>query len=902
MLNIGNIVFQNPYFLILLLTFPFFWKYLRSSPLPPSLVKFPAIILVSNHKSIDNTPEKNSFFILLLRILIFIILVLVLSKPKFGKINHSKFEQLVIIDNSWTSSANWNDRKSKIKELLKSYKFSNFNFTIMSTTQHSKNDILNVTTNNYEEAKEFLHKLKPFPWEPNYELVKKNLKNKEKNFDSVFWFTESIINIEKKKLYEFLKQDNLFIVSSLNENLPPILKLNTQSNETYEFEITHLDEGISNGFIDAYDKNRRLLFRFKYNEKFEKDGEFFKTNVNLVLPVYLKNKVDFFQVNSIRTPSTVVYLNKWEKNKLVGLSTLNSNKNIQELDKGNYYVKKALEKNYKIVEDNLENLLAQNLKIIYIDDSYLIEKSLEKKLLTWLKNGGTLIKLSGKKLIRELNLGNENFFDFTFSLLKESSNLGKNLSLKNFLKIREFDNRSPFFGLVIPNEIKIKKYIQSNVKKSENIETLANLENGASLISAMNFGKGKMILFHVPCNLDWSNLCFSYLFVDLNERIINSIKGFKEENERILKPYLSINGFGELEKPYPESLNIIKNLVQKQVKVKYDKPPGLYKDSNGIYALNLSDSLDYNFKKFEFEEKIFSINTLNHKGSDLQNILISIVFILFILENLFIMISKQAINFNIKKNFKFLFVFLLIPTNLIATEKSIFSLVSSNKIGYVITKNKNINEINENGLISLSNFITQKTAAIMELPEPIDFYTDELYYYPLIYWSIIDENTNLDENEIKKINNYTKNGGLLIIDCKTQLNNILPDDCLKIFRNIFPLNFFSKFKVLNNSHAISKSFYLLNSFPGRRNNKVFVTSNESQKSDKGASIVLSNNHWTDSWALNKDKDFLFPLLDNIENQRTLSFRFGLNLLIHSLTGNYKTDQVHVPEILKRIED
>ena len=115
MLNIGNIVFQNPYFLIILLTLPFFWKYLKASPLLPSLEKFPAIVLVSNHKSIDNTPEKNSFFILLLRILIFIILVLILSKPKFGEINHSKFEQLVIIDNSWISSANWNDRKVRLK-------------------------------------------------------------------------------------------------------------------------------------------------------------------------------------------------------------------------------------------------------------------------------------------------------------------------------------------------------------------------------------------------------------------------------------------------------------------------------------------------------------------------------------------------------------------------------------------------------------------------------------------------------------------------------------------------------------------------------------------------------------------------------------------------------------------
>ena len=70
--------------------------------------------------------------------------------------------------------------------------------------------------------------------------------------------------------------------------------------------------------------------------------------------------------------------------------------------------------------------------------------------------------------------------------------------------------------------------------------------------------------------------------------------------------------------------------------------------------------------------------------------------------------------------------------------------------------------------------------------------------------------------------------------------------------------------------------------------------------------ILSKKTGYDVWIGNKvlkeNNDFLFPLLDDTKNQRIFSFRFGLNLLIHSLTGNYKTDQVHIPEILKRIKD
>ncbi len=35
-------------------------------------------------------------------------------------------------------------------------------------------------------------------------------------------------------------------------------------------------------------------------------------------------------------------------------------------------------------------------------------------------------------------------------------------------------------------------------------------------------------------------------------------------------------------------------------------------------------------------------------------------------------------------------------------------------------------------------------------------------------------------------------------------------------------------------------------------------------------------------------------------QRVLAYRFGVNLVMYALTGNYKGDQVHVPAILERL--
>ena len=41
-------------------------------------------------------------------------------------------------------------------------------------------------------------------------------------------------------------------------------------------------------------------------------------------------------------------------------------------------------------------------------------------------------------------------------------------------------------------------------------------------------------------------------------------------------------------------------------------------------------------------------------------------------------------------------------------------------------------------------------------------------------------------------------------------------------------------------------------------------------------------------------------MDGGDVQRELSIRFGGNLIIYILTGNYKEDQVHIPALLERL--
>jgi hypothetical protein len=67
-------------------------------------------------------------------------------------------------------------------------------------------------------------------------------------------------------------------------------------------------------------------------------------------------------------------------------------------------------------------------------------------------------------------------------------------------------------------------------------------------------------------------------------------------------------------------------------------------------------------------------------------------------------------------------------------------------------------------------------------------------------------------------------------------------------------------------------------------------------------VVIGGGDWAAAWATD---DSGVPLVQvgrgyAGEMQREIAYRFGINLIMHVLTGNYKSDQVHVPALLERL--
>jgi hypothetical protein len=102
-------------------------------------------------------------------------------------------------------------------------------------------------------------------------------------------------------------------------------------------------------------------------------------------------------------------------------------------------------------------------------------------------------------------------------------------------------------------------------------------------------------------------------------------------------------------------------------------------------------------------------------------------------------------------------------------------------------------------------------------------------------------------------------------------------------------------------HVLTKSFYLLKEFPGRwTGGTVWVERRGGRHNDGVSSIVIGSNDWAGAWAVDGNGTATLPVVPGGERQREFAYRFGINWVMYSLTGNYKTDQVHVPAIIERL--
>jgi hypothetical protein len=153
------------------------------------------------------------------------------------------------------------------------------------------------------------------------------------------------------------------------------------------------------------------------------------------------------------------------------------------------------------------------------------------------------------------------------------------------------------------------------------------------------------------------------------------------------------------------------------------------------------------------------------------------------------------------------------------------------------------------------------------------------------------------------LNDYLKRGGLVVFDAPDQAGAVgggEPGAASAQLNAILRLLDLAPMTGMPPDHALTRSFYLLQNLPGRYADPGVLVERGSNSNDGASSVIIGGADWASAWARDANGLPMYAVVPGGERQRELSLRAGVNMVMYALTGNYKTDQVHLPSIMERL--
>jgi hypothetical protein len=195
----------------------------------------------------------------------------------------------------------------------------------------------------------------------------------------------------------------------------------------------------------------------------------------------------------------------------------------------------------------------------------------------------------------------------------------------------------------------------------------------------------------------------------------------------------------------------------------------------------------------------------------------------------------------------------------------------------------------------LASYVVARSSVSLSREKKIIDLTDrELFYYPLLYMAGAFEFKPFPEKDVKRLKRYLDYGGTLFIDDSSGYENSGFNRSIKrLLKRLYPDKEPEK---IDEEHTIFRSFYLLERVYGRKLVSPFLYGiNVSDVTP----VIYSRNDLGGAYAGDDYGGWENSCDPGGERQREMSFRLGINIIMYSLTVNYKKDQVHIPFILQR---
>jgi hypothetical protein len=931
--------FAEPLVLIGLLTLPALWWLLRLVPPRPRRIDFPPTRLLMEIAPREETPARTPWWLTLLRLLLAAVVIVAAAGPLWNPplaTTASRAPIAILIDDGWTAAATWDARLRTADDIITRAESDRRPVALIPLSEGTRD----ISFAPAASARVRLQLIKPKPHTVDrtdaMPAIARFL-NATRDVELV-WLSDGVDlghgSDFAKSLAPLVDTRAMTIVAG---GIAGARALTDAENAAGGLGVKVLRTSVGTtetGTLRALDLKGLPLgeapFTFAAGDR--------ETEAKFDLPVEIRNDIARIEIASERSAGAVQLLDKRWRRRTVGVVSGATADTSQPLLSSSYYVSRALGPfaDVRLAQgespaEAVSHFLDQHLPVLILADVGNVAGDAHDRLARWIEDGGVLVRFAGPRLAASDD-------DLVPVRLRRGGRiLGGSLSWDKPQPLAAFSHDSPFGGMSVPNDVTVSRQVLAEPDAALSENTWATLADGTPLVTAAKRGKGLIVLFHVTGDTRWSDLPLSGSFVDMLKRIVAlagttavaepAAEQKTKTTHEAVAPSRVLDGFGIFTSPPSTARPVPTDYAASATS---DHPPGFYGPPENLLAVNTLSAND-RLAPLDFSALGHATQEIYRKTEpqDLRGPILLAALGLFLLDTLIVLwlgggMARLVPRFARAGTTAVLFIAALAFTLLHggaadAQNKDAPRSALETKLAYVLTGDRDVDSISKSGLGGLTLFLAQRTA--LEAGEPIglDIARDELAFYPLIYWPIVPGSPRPSEETLKRVDAYMKQGGTVLFDTRDAV--LAPPGSgsetrgpgMTELRKILSSLDLPELEPVPRDHVLTKTFYLLRDFPGRFNSgqlwvEALPSANDEDESsrrparggDGVSSIIISSNDFAGAWAIQPDGQPSLPMVEGEPRQRELAFRAGVNIVMYTLTGNYKADQVHVPALLERL--
>lgn len=926
---LSALTFATPLALAGLLLLPVIWWLLRFTPPRPETVRFPAIRLLLGLRNREEQPDKTPWWLLLLRLALAALVIIGVSQPLYapGRIGAvTKTPVLLVVDDSWAAAKDWNQRREVMAEILDNAAAAGAPVTLATTTPELRPQALEPKA--AAELKSRVAAIAPRAFDPDRMGLLQRLETAFGKQDAlrVIWLADGIDDGKAKDFaagLQKLANGRATVEAILPSGSQLPLALATPGFEGGQIRVTVLRPpgGAAQTVpVVATASNGRSFGEVTVSIAAGATS----ASGAIELPVELRNEVGRIAIKDERNAAAVFLMDDRWRRKTVGLMSGTTAEMSEPLLAPLYYVSRALDPYAQVSQPEstaaLKNLLDQGLSMLVLADIGVLPGEQQEMIARWVENGGVLLRFAGPRFAG----AQDSLVPVT--LREGDRSLGSALSWETPQPMQPFPEKSPFAGLTPDASVTVNRQVLAEPDSDLPGKVWASLADGTPLVTAQRDGKGLVVLFHVTANADWSNLPVSGLFVEMLRRVLDLApaagSGAKNAatapDAQAYAPFLALDGFGDLTSPSPDVQPIPAAQIDK-ASATAATPPGLYRRGEQERSINITRSGTALAAIADLPAGIAQRALAPMPALPLAPYAFALAMLAFLADCCAALFLGGGMNRLRQRRatvtgmlaLALLAAWQPVPARAQSADDFAMKNALETRLAYVKTGDADIDGISEEGLKGLGQMLRERTSVNTGDPVGVSIEHDELVFFPLLYWPVRAEATVPSDAALAKMDAYMKGGGTIFFDLRedgagTDALSGGATAASEALRRILAKLDIPPLEPVPPSHVLTKSFYLLDRFPGRYDGgKLWVERSDGEGAVSGntdgvSGLIIGSNDYAAAWAMDINGDPLYASVPGTDRQREFAMRTGINIVMYALTGNYKADQVHVPDLLDRL--